>query len=289
MKYLYSTIIIIISLQVFSVCNYAQQEEDVVYLKNGSIIHGTITEQVKGESIKIKTADGNIFVFKMSEIDKMTKEKVAVKEEVIKNPESDTSKNKNVKTILKTDSTKKKVKLPNASNSMTIQPIGLLTLLTNFEYDRALSGSFSMGLKVSFMTFFLRNAINFEGDKSDVENAEAMKESLSSWGIGTHIRYYPGGRAVEGFFLGLAFEKLQASFDEIKGETGTVKTKTNYTASLSRLEFEIGHRSKLSSKQGGFTIQWTLGAGVGFGSTTEKNESFTVPIGSFGFGIGYSF
>ena len=50
--------------------------EDVVYLKNGSIIRGTIIEQVPNESLKIETADGSIFVFKISEVEKMTKERV---------------------------------------------------------------------------------------------------------------------------------------------------------------------------------------------------------------------
>ncbi len=55
---------------------YSQQYEDIVYLKNGSEIHGTIIEQIPNESIKIKTKDGNIFVYKMDEIDKMTKEEI---------------------------------------------------------------------------------------------------------------------------------------------------------------------------------------------------------------------
>lgn len=50
--------------------------EDVVYLKNGSVIHGMIIEQVPNESIKIQTKDRNIFVFKMDEILKITKEEV---------------------------------------------------------------------------------------------------------------------------------------------------------------------------------------------------------------------
>jgi len=55
--------------------NYAQTNyEDVVYLKNGSILHGMIIEQVPNESIKIQTKDKNIFVFKMDEIMKITKE-----------------------------------------------------------------------------------------------------------------------------------------------------------------------------------------------------------------------
>jgi hypothetical protein len=47
---------------------------DVVYLKNGSIIKGIIVEQYPNVQIKIQTKDGNLFVFKMDEIEKITKE-----------------------------------------------------------------------------------------------------------------------------------------------------------------------------------------------------------------------
>ncbi len=47
---------------------------DVVYLKNGSIIKGTIIEQVPNESLKIQTADGSVFVHSMSDVEKMSKE-----------------------------------------------------------------------------------------------------------------------------------------------------------------------------------------------------------------------
>lgn len=48
--------------------------QDVVYLKNGSIIRGVILEQVRNESIKIETAGSNVFVFQMDEVEKLTKE-----------------------------------------------------------------------------------------------------------------------------------------------------------------------------------------------------------------------
>jgi hypothetical protein len=48
--------------------------EDVVYLKNGSIIHGVIIEQVPNQSIKIQTKDGNVFFYKIDEVEKLTKE-----------------------------------------------------------------------------------------------------------------------------------------------------------------------------------------------------------------------
>lgn len=52
----------------------AQETQDVVYLKNGSIIRGTIVEQVPGESILIQTVDGNRFRYLMEEIERMAKE-----------------------------------------------------------------------------------------------------------------------------------------------------------------------------------------------------------------------
>jgi hypothetical protein len=58
-------------------CNFAfgqNNMEDVVYLKNGSIIRGIIIEQIPNQSLKIQTKDRNVFVFKYDEILKITKE-----------------------------------------------------------------------------------------------------------------------------------------------------------------------------------------------------------------------
>lgn len=54
----------------------AQQKNliDVVYLKNGSIIRGIIIEQIPNTTIKLKTSDGNLFIYETSEIEKITKE-----------------------------------------------------------------------------------------------------------------------------------------------------------------------------------------------------------------------
>ncbi len=54
----------------------AQSLQEVVYLKNGSIIRGVIIEQVPNESLKIQTADGNVFAYQMDEVEKITKEEV---------------------------------------------------------------------------------------------------------------------------------------------------------------------------------------------------------------------
>ena len=64
-----SILVFIISFQSFA----QNKPEDVVYLKNGSVIHGTILETVPDQTVKIQTADHNIFIFKMDEVARITK------------------------------------------------------------------------------------------------------------------------------------------------------------------------------------------------------------------------
>lgn len=52
----------------------ARPTEDVVFLKDGSIIRGQIIEQVPGEFVRIQTIGGSMFVFKVSEIKAIKKE-----------------------------------------------------------------------------------------------------------------------------------------------------------------------------------------------------------------------
>jgi hypothetical protein len=58
--------------------SFAQQYEDVVYLKNGGVRRGLILEQIPGELVKLKTKYGEIFVISMSDISKIVKEEEEV-------------------------------------------------------------------------------------------------------------------------------------------------------------------------------------------------------------------
>lgn len=53
----------------------AQSMIEAVYLKNGEVVKGDIIEQVPGQSLKIMTKDGDVFVFYMDEVELITKEK----------------------------------------------------------------------------------------------------------------------------------------------------------------------------------------------------------------------
>jgi hypothetical protein len=77
----YSLAILLLSLFCSSI--YAQVEnqnviyvnhQDVVYLKNGGILKGNIIELIPNKSVKIEITGGSVFIFKIDEILKITKE-----------------------------------------------------------------------------------------------------------------------------------------------------------------------------------------------------------------------
>ena len=61
--------LIFVSTQIFG-----QQLEDVIYLKNGSIIRGIVIEHVPDTHISIQTREGNLFVYEIGQIDRIMKE-----------------------------------------------------------------------------------------------------------------------------------------------------------------------------------------------------------------------
>lgn len=81
--------IIVVCVLVFALVSHAsaQQYQDVVYLKNGSIIRGVIIEQIPGDSLKIQTPGGSVFVHRMSEVLKIAKEPT-MRQTVLRNEKS---------------------------------------------------------------------------------------------------------------------------------------------------------------------------------------------------------
>ncbi len=68
-KYIISAIVLIFIIVPVS----GQKSKDVLYLKNGSVINGTLME-VADNQYKIRTADGSIFIFPDSEVEKFVNE-----------------------------------------------------------------------------------------------------------------------------------------------------------------------------------------------------------------------
>ncbi len=115
------SVYVLLILLLFCVTVFAEYI-DVVHLKNGSIIKGVIIEQIPGESIKIETKGGSIFVYKFTEIQKLSKEKV--KAEV------------------------KKVEGTDKNFSVTVFPIGMAFSYYSFEAEFKLSQELSLPLEI---------------------------------------------------------------------------------------------------------------------------------------------
>jgi hypothetical protein len=57
---------------------YAANIRDAVYLKNGSIIRGSVVEMIPDSVVRLLTSDGSLFVFPMKEVEKIVKEETPV-------------------------------------------------------------------------------------------------------------------------------------------------------------------------------------------------------------------
>jgi hypothetical protein len=72
----------------FEVTGFAQSNtDDVIYLKNGGVTRGVILEIIPEKTVKIQTNSGNVFVYNLSEIEKIVKEKAISKTENNDKPE----------------------------------------------------------------------------------------------------------------------------------------------------------------------------------------------------------
>ncbi len=73
-KLSFSLLNIVLLVALFSMATAQVQQRDVVYLKNGSVIKGVVLEQIPDKTIRVQTSDGSIFVYQMSEVERIVKE-----------------------------------------------------------------------------------------------------------------------------------------------------------------------------------------------------------------------
>jgi hypothetical protein len=66
-------ILIVILLFIIALQSYSQKTKDVIYLKNGSMIYGTLME-ISNNQYKLKGTDGSIFIYSSDEVDRYAKE-----------------------------------------------------------------------------------------------------------------------------------------------------------------------------------------------------------------------
>jgi hypothetical protein len=95
-----------------------EQTVDVLHLKNGSVIRGQVTE-LSTSNIKIKTADGSLFVYAMADVDKMETETVSPKSLTVapenRSPVASIVPKDNSEVISRTEPVEQSNELPSAS------------------------------------------------------------------------------------------------------------------------------------------------------------------------------
>lgn len=60
-----------------AICTAQVNYQDVIYLKNDSVVRGVIAGQIPGTSIKVETPDGNLTEYSLDEVSKIKRERVA--------------------------------------------------------------------------------------------------------------------------------------------------------------------------------------------------------------------
>jgi hypothetical protein len=70
-------VLILLCFPVLAEAQSNSDQEDVVYLKNGSILRGEIIERIDDKIIKIQTVGRNVLVISINEVEKIDREKIA--------------------------------------------------------------------------------------------------------------------------------------------------------------------------------------------------------------------
>ncbi len=146
-------IFILFSILITSFVKAQTNYQEVVYLKNGSIIRGVIIEQVPNVALKIQTADKSVWVFEFEEIEKITKEEIQPTKKEVPVKEKFESREKGLSGIIR--------------GGVFASPDGLYfsaTATIGYQFNKKYSlsvGSGIFGGTKGLIPLFLMNRINF--------------------------------------------------------------------------------------------------------------------------------
>lgn len=139
---------------------YAQQNSEVIVtLKGGQEVRGTITEEIPGESITIKTADGDVFIYRNSEISKihnpnLAAQKIAEKQRIEREKAEKKAEAKEARNALRQE-----LKLGNFKGYRGIIDVGC-SFGGDWGYDDYLAEEFGYR-KTNRITATIINGVNF--------------------------------------------------------------------------------------------------------------------------------
>jgi hypothetical protein len=232
--------------------SYAQELQDVVYLKNGSIIRGIIIEQVPGKTLKIKTADGSVFVYQMDDVARMTREPAATQSR------PSTSVSAPDKVVI------------------AVNPLGFIVGGVSWlSYERYVGENFTYQIRGDVWTY----------SETDDDRGYHYYEKQTGFGVGGSVRAYVlssqpysglfGAFGIDALFTGWNWEERMTSYSAMMkgdGNTATVVLSAQFGFAIAisnvRLEPSLGAGYFLLRQKGagvvGIFVAPTLQVGVMF-------------------------
>ncbi|MBL7129613.1 MAG: outer membrane beta-barrel protein [Ignavibacteria bacterium] len=183
----------IIFVLTFTISSYAQEMVDAIYFKSGNIVYGNIIERTD-ETVKIETLRGSVYLFKMEEVSKITRE---LKDKPYRHPDP---------TLLIFTSGAYTIPINDSEFSDTHDPGPGI----NFGAGYVLSRMFSLRLDVQYNDFpFVAggSAISYSSTKLDLIVYTPTVEWINPYGILGGGAYFlkKGGSDNYKTCLGLSF------------------------------------------------------------------------------------
>ena len=150
MKHLF---FILLSILFSSYIKAQSNYQEVVYLKNGSIIRGIIIEQIPNVALKIQTADKSVWVYEFDEIEKIAKEEIPAEKKAYTEKEKFEIKEKGFASTIRGG-------LFGNTNGIYFSATASMGYQFSKKYSLTLGAGIFQG-KNSFVPVFLMNRINF--------------------------------------------------------------------------------------------------------------------------------
>ncbi|WP_010665590.1 outer membrane beta-barrel protein [Marinilabilia salmonicolor] len=233
-----------------TIASFSQNNfRDVIHLKNGSIIKGTVTEVIPDKHIKIATADGSIFVYQMAEIDKISKEERFSSPQARQTQTTDYSSPTSMGKIMVSGSSE--LSYSSLLNEQKISYYDFFgeTESISEEYDES---GFNFKSSVAYFIYdglALGLSMNYETLKYDYEDSE---EKESTFMIDPGLVYYFGSTNIKPYIF-------------VEYMFGTSKTEQKEGSSTNDFKLDMNG--------------WAMGAGIAF----FLNEHLSLDLG-----MGYS-
>ncbi|MEM7371516.1 MAG: DUF3575 domain-containing protein [Bacteroidota bacterium] len=165
-------------------------------------------------------------------------------------------------------------------NVVKISPLKLAIRTFAISYEHTFTDKIAVGLGTNF---FLRTDFN-EGLAGSISNLDTTGNfsstaiNLNGFTFTPEFRYYPGGKAPQGFFLDpfVRFLQYKTAVDAVFNDNAEVSNiESNFRFRALGPGFSLGYQWIIAER---FSIEWHGGLGITFGAVSHTGTILNGPI-----------